>query len=99
MEMTVTVTGAKRFKDTVEGKAYDSTTIFCILGLDTSTGDSIGQAGAEYKFGTSDNYQKIAPLLEKGAFRAVVTLEQLTSGKMLKTIVTNVRPVSEPAKG
>lgn len=97
MEMTVTVTGAKRFKDIVEGKPYDSTTVFCILGMDTSTGNAIGQAGAEYKWGTSDNYALLEPLLKKGPVRAVLTLEQVTSGRVLKTIVTDVRPVTEPA--
>lgn len=99
MEMQVTVTGAKRFKDTVEGKAYDSTTVFCLLGMDTTTGDAVGQAGADYKWGASDNFAKIAPLLQKGPFRAVLTLDQVTNGRVQKTICVDVRPLSEPAKG
>lgn len=96
MEMTVTITGAKRFKDSIEGQPYDFTTVFCQLGLDTSTGNAVGQAGAEYKWGTSENYLKIAPLLEKGNFRAAMTLDQVTTGKVLKTIVTDVRPITQP---
>lgn len=91
MQMQATLTGAKFFKDTVDGNAYDSTKLYVLLGMDTSNGRCIGQSSAEYAFGTSDNYPKVADMLKSGPARVELFMEQVTSGKTIKTIVTDVK--------
>lgn len=99
MEMQATLTGAKFFKDTVEGTEYDSTKLYVLLGMDTSTGRAIGQASGEYQYGTSENWGKVKEMLKNGPVRVMLDVEQVTSGKNIKTIVNDVKLLAQaPAK-
>lgn len=92
----MTVTGMKASKGTLDdGQAYDSTKLYTLVDLDTSKGQMIGQAGAEYTFGKSDEFDKFKHL--PFPFRAHVDLEMQTNGKTSKTVVVGVRPI-EPVK-
>lgn len=95
MQQQVYLTGAKYFKGDVEGKPYDSTTLFCLLSLDTSQGTAVGKASAEYKFGTSDNFAMVKNLLRNGPVSVTLEMEQVTTGKATKTIVTGIKPAQE----
>lgn len=97
----VTITGMKASKGTLDdGQAYDSTKVYTLVDLDPSKGQMIGQAGAEYTFGKSDEFEKFKHL--PFPFRAHVELEMQTNGKTTKTVVTGVRPLeavkAHPAK-
>lgn len=85
------ITGAKRFQGTIEGKTFDSTTLYVQANIDTSNGDGAGFAVLDYKWGDSKNFLKIASL--NFPFSADVTFETVTTGKSRKTILTNVEPV------
>ena len=99
MNSTITVIGAKRSKGEIEGKPYDHTTIYTQDSLDQKNGDAIGSAGSEYRWGTSDNFLKIAGL--KPPFNADVKLEMITTGKSTKMIILDLTPIplpKEPSK-
>lgn len=56
------VLGAKSFNGDVEGKKYDSTTLFVVMDVSERTGASVGQNVVEMKFGTSEEFQKMRHL-------------------------------------
>lgn len=86
------VLGAKKFKGTVEGVAYDSTTVFLRMRQDDSKGDAAGFAGQDVKFGDSTNFDKIKHL--PFPFEAEIELETVTTGKgQMRTIITDFKPL------
>jgi len=95
MQQIVQLTGVKRFKGEVEGKSYDSTTLFCLLGLDSTSGDAFGKASAEYKFGTSERFDEVKHLLRNGPVPVVLELDLVTTGKTTKTTVVGLKPAQE----
>lgn len=96
----LTVIGMKFSKGNLDnGTAYDSTKLYTLVDLDSSKETACGQAGAEYTFGDSTEYQKYKHL--PFPFRAVVELEMVTNGKTAKTVVTGLKPIADqklPAK-
>jgi len=56
------VLGAKSFKGDVEGKNYDSTTLFVVMDVSERGGNSVGQNVVEMKFGKSDEFEKLKHL-------------------------------------
>lgn len=56
------ITGAKSFKGDVEGKPYDSTTLFVLMDVSERTGTAVGQNVVEMKFGTSEEFAKLKGL-------------------------------------
>lgn len=99
MQLQATLTGAKFFKDEVDGTPYDNCKLYVLLGMDTSNGRCVGQASGEYTYGTSDNYAKVADMLKAGPARVELTLDQVTSGKAIKTIVTDVKLLAQAKAG
>lgn len=92
--MQYEVTGIKKFKGDVEGQHHDTTTIYVKTRMDESRGTSKGYATAEYKWGDSSNYEKVAHL--KLPMMAELDLEQVTNGKTVKTVCFDLRPVIAP---
>ena len=56
------VLGAKSFKGDVEGKSYDSTTLFVVMDVSEKNGTAVGQNVVEMKFGKSDEFSKLNSL-------------------------------------
>jgi len=96
MSNTVIVTGAKRSKGEYEGRSYDSTKVYVQAMLDPTTGDGAGFATAEYPWGTSQNFAKIASL--QYPFKAEITLELVTTGKSSRHILMDLVPIANPSK-
>lgn len=88
------VTGVKRSKGEFEGTNYDSTKVYAAVSLDSTKGDAVGSAGAEYAWGNSENYLKLSSL--KFPFEATAVFEIVTNGRTQKTILLDVRPLSQP---
>lgn len=88
------VTGAKFFKDSVEGKAYDSTTVYVEVGLDERSGAAKGSATTGFAWGDSGNYQRIKHL--PFPFEAELTYELLTNGKgQSKQVLVDLKPLKQ----
>ncbi|MEK6668182.1 MAG: hypothetical protein AABZ19_05090 [Pseudomonadota bacterium] len=94
MQSEVTVIGMKASKGQMEsGQKFDSTKAFCLTDLD-GRGDkkAKGQAGVEYNIGLSDEYEKYAHLTFP--FKALATMEIITSGTMQKVVISELKPVT-----
>lgn len=88
----VRVTGAKAFNGTVDGKNYDSTTLFVEVDL-ASTADGsqcAGFATTSLKFGTSKNFQTLAANVP-GLFE-IDSVKSFSGSKVNETI-TAVRSI------
>ncbi|CAN5674543.1 hypothetical protein BH11PSE12_BH11PSE12_27220 [soil metagenome] len=86
----------KASKGTLEsGQAYDSTKVYVQTRLDDSKGNAKGFATVEYNFGDSTTYDKYKHL--PFPFNAEIELEQITSGRLLKTIIVSIAPLTPAA--
>lgn len=88
----VTVTGIKRFKGEVEGKNYDSFKLFVQVPLDDSKGTAKGYATEEFNAGDSTEYDKWKHLTFP--LEADATYQMVTTGKMTKIQIADVKPRS-----
>jgi len=90
----IVVLGAKSSKGTFNDKAYDSTVVF--FQADLQEGDNFcGQVGESLKWGTSANFEKIKGL--EYPLQAEATLEQVSNGKSMVTIIKDLVPVKPSA--
>lgn len=88
------ITGAKYFKDSVEGKAYDSTTVYVEIGLDERSGSAKGAASQGFAWGDSGNFQRIKHL--PFPFEAELTYEMVTNGKGSgKQVLVDLKPLKQ----
>lgn len=85
------VVGVKKFQGNIEGVAYDSTTVFVLMELDESRDAAKGKAAAEFKFGTSAEFDRLAQM--RFPFRADVELEITTTGKQTRQRLLSLSPV------
>ncbi|MDR1996473.1 hypothetical protein [Azonexus sp.] len=72
------ILGAKSFKGDVEGKSYDSTTLFVVMDVSERRGNAVGQNGVQLKFGKSDEFDKLKHL--PFPVRAELALKLTTEG-------------------
>ncbi|VXA58398.1 conserved hypothetical protein [Acinetobacter proteolyticus] len=89
------VLGAKSSKGEFNGRPFDSTTVFYQAELQEGE-NFAGQVGADFKWGTSANFEKIKN--HKFPFMADCVLEQVSNGKTTVTILKELTPVAQPAK-
>ncbi|MCU4414264.1 hypothetical protein KTH71_09465 [Acinetobacter sp. WU_MDCI_Axc73] len=88
------VLGAKSSKGEYNGRPFDSTTVF--FKADLQEGDNFaGEVGEQMKWGTSANFDKIKDL--EFPIVAEATLEQVSNGKSMTTIIKDLVPKSSPA--
>lgn len=88
-----TITGAKMFKDSIDGQAFDQTTLYVQMGLDETKGTAKGFATQALGWGTSDEYHKIKHL--PFPFEAEIEMELVTTGKQQKQRVVGLKPVAQ----
>lgn len=58
-KMKLTVLGARKFNDVVEGTKYDFTKLIVMLGVSTSSGNEVGFNAQVIPFLNSDEFAKI----------------------------------------
>lgn len=88
----IKVLGMKASKGTLEnGNTYDSTKVYVETGLDDSKGNAKGFSAVEYSLGSSDEYNKYKHL--PFPFLAEATLEIVTTGKVQKTQLADLKPM------
>lgn len=87
----IVVLGAKASKGEFNGRPFDSTTVY--YQDDLQDGENFaGQVGAEIKWGTSFNFEKIKN--QKYPFMADVVMEQVSNGKTTVTIIKELTAVA-----
>lgn len=88
----VTILGVKRSQGTLDnGKAYNSTKIYVQTKM-KETIDQVGFGVAEYTWGDSSNFDKIAKL--PFPIQANIDLETVTNGKTVQLVVNDVVPIT-----
>ncbi|WP_340676167.1 hypothetical protein [Paraperlucidibaca sp.] len=90
------IVGAKCSKGVLDnGQGYDSTTLFVEVPLDGSKGTACGFCTSEFRWGTSDNFKLIEA--QKLPITVSATLEIVTSGKLQKTQLVNIKLTDKAA--
>ena len=92
-EQLATVTGMKKFKGEVEGKQYDSTTIFVQVKLYAADGSARGSCTQEYKCGTSEIFDRLSRVELPAEFK--LTMDTVSNGKTTRQIVSEITPVAQ----
>lgn len=88
----IIVVGAKSSKGELEsGQKYDSTKVYALIDLDQSRGNCVGQAVTEYSWGDSSNFDLLRPHCEKLPAKFIADFQIVTSGKVSKTVLENIR--------
>lgn len=90
------VTGMKKFKGDIDGKHFDSTTIFVETRLDDRNGNRRGRCTMDYNAGTSDVFDRLKSI----ELPAELELEwdTVSNGNDSKQIVIDVRPTKVDLK-
>lgn len=90
------VTGMKKFKGEIDGKQFDSTTIFVETRLDDRNGNRRGKCTMDYNAGTSDVFDRLKNL----DLPAELELEwdTVSNGNESRQIIVDVRPVKVDLK-
>lgn len=97
MQSQVKVLGMKSNKGSMDnGSSYDSTKVYVETPLDESRGNAKGFAVAEYTFGLSTEFDRFKN--QTYPFMATAHFEFVTTGKMQKTQLVDLQPLT-PAKG
>lgn len=90
----MTIVGMKSNKGQMDnGQAFDSTKVYALTDMDTSKGNAVGQATAEYAIGTSEELLKYKHL--PFPFVAIADCEVVTNGKTQKTVIHALKPVAD----
>ena len=84
------ITGMKKFKGDIEGKSFDSTTVFIETRMAERNGNRRGRCTMDYNAGTSDVYDRLKNLDLPGQFE--VEWDTVSNGNDSKQIVIDIRP-------
>lgn len=93
------VTGMKKFKGEVEGKNYDSTTVYVETRMDDRNGNRRGFCTMDFNAGTSDVFERLQPIDLPAQFE--IEWDTVTNGSNVQQIIVDLRPhkvaASKPA--
>lgn len=93
----IKVLGMKASKGELDnGMAYDSTKVYCETSMDTSKGNALGFACAEYQLGSSAEFEKYRHM--GFPFMARCEMELVTNGKTQKTVMRSCVPLVSDKK-
>ena len=89
-QSVVRITGMKKFKGEIEGKQFDSTTMFIETRMDDRQGNQRGQCSMSFKAGNSEVYDKLSSIALPAEFE--VDWDTVTNGNKSQQIIVNIRP-------
>lgn len=95
MFQKVLVCGAKRSKGVMDGKPYDSTKVYLQTDMDTSNENLIGFVTEEYKWGLSDNFDKIKDI--QTPFEAEAEFQLVNTGRQSRLVLADLKIVDKKA--
>lgn len=84
------VTGMKKFKGEIEGKLFDSTSMFIETRMDDRQGNQRGHCTMSFKAGTSEVFDKLSSIPLPAEFE--VDWATVTNGNRSQQIITGIRP-------
>ena len=84
------VTGMKKFKGDIEGKSFDSTTVFVETRMDDRNGNRRGHCTMDFNAGISEVYDRLQPVNLPAEFE--VEWDTVTNGNNVQQIIVDIRP-------
>jgi hypothetical protein len=84
------VTGMKKFKGDVEGKSYDSTTVYVETKLDDRKDNRRGHCTMDFNAGLSEVYDRLQAIELPAQFE--VEWDTVTNGNNVQQIIVDLRP-------
>lgn len=92
------VTGMKKFKGEIEGRQFDSTTVYVETRMDDRNGNRRGLCTTDFSAGTSMIYDRLATIPLPAEFE--VEWDTVSNGNRSKQIIVDIRPykASAPVK-
>ncbi|WII93502.1 hypothetical protein QEO94_01230 [Kingella negevensis] len=99
MKIQAQIVGVKKYKGKPDenGPEYDQTKLIVLTPMDNTSGNSLGDTAAEYRFGDSNNFSLFVGM--KLPVMAELTVTITSNGKSQKLNVTAVRPFVEQKDG
>ena len=95
MQIQGQIMGVKRFSGQIEGKNFDYCRVIVATPLDSTQGNALGSATAEYDFGASTNFEQFKA--HQFPIDANLSVEVVTNGKTQKLKITAFQPKNTPA--
>lgn len=92
------VTGMKKFKGDIDGRAFDSTTVYIETKMDDSNGNRRGMCTTDFNAGKSDVYDRLGGITLPAQFE--VEWATVSNGSRTKQVVVDIQPhkAAAPAK-
>ena len=84
------VTGMKKFKGEIEGKSFDSTTVYVETRMDDRSGNRRGHCTMDFNAGTSEVYDRLQAIALPAQFE--VEWDTVTNGNAVQQIIVDIRP-------
>lgn len=84
------VTGMKKFKGEIEGKSFDSTSVYVETRMDDRKGNRRGHCTMDFNAGTSEVYDRLQSIPLPAEFE--VEWDTVTNGSNVQQIIVDIRP-------
>ena len=84
------VTGMKKFKGDIDGRNFDSTTVFIETKMDDRNGNRRGVCSTDFNAGKSDVFDRLSTISLPGEFE--VEWDTVSNGSRTKQIIVDIRP-------
>lgn len=84
------VTGMKKFKGDIDGRNFDSTTVFIETKMDDRNGNRRGVCTNDYNAGKSEVFDRLSTISLPAEFE--VEWDTVSNGSRTKQIIVDIRP-------
>lgn len=84
------VTGMKKFKGDIDGRPFDSTTVFIETKMDDRNGNRRGACTNDYSAGKSEVYDRLTSIALPAEFE--IEWDTVSNGSRTKQIIVDIRP-------
>ena len=89
------VTGMKKFKGDIDGRPFDSTTVFIETKLDDRSGYRRGVCTNDFNAGNSEVFDRLSSIALPAEFE--VEWDTVSNGKRSQQIIVDIRPYKATA--
>jgi hypothetical protein len=91
------VTGMKKFKGDIDGRQFDSTTVFIETKMDDRNGTRRGTCTNDFNAGKSEVYDRLIGIALPAEFE--IEWDTVSNGSRTRQIVVDLRPYRTVAQG
>lgn len=90
------VTGMKKFKGDIDGRNFDSTTVFIETKMDDRNGNRRGVCTNDFNAGKSEVYDRLSTIALPAEFE--VEWDTVSNGSKTRQIIVDIRPHTATVK-